>query len=243
MSSSSPESPVMTHDVVNAGLWFWQCAIVFAALSLARCLEYFVQVIINLGALKTFYLRYRICLEQRLLKRLVLNLRCEFVMQISLHITRQFNFTLYILARVSRIIVSPVVWFRPARGTAWMTRILTGFIIAIPLFTRTWTRRNRGQTPPFVRRFGRAWRLTPFRLLFFNMLLRGVVMNWFGCESQENTLLYLIEVCEVKSMLKIFRIERRNKFFEPKCTFLSKNNIFSVGSRDVTSISSRSLRK
>ena len=164
-------------------------------------------------------------------------------MQISLHITRQFNFTLYILGRVSRIIVSPVVWFRPARGTALMTRILTGFIIAIPLFTRTWTRRNRDQTPPFVRRFGRAWRLTPFRVLFFNMLLRGVVMNWFGCESQENTLLYLIEVCEVKSMLKIFRIERRNKCFEPKCTFLSKNNIFSVGSRDVTSISSRSLRK
>ena len=155
-------------------------------------------------------------------------------MQISLHITRQFNFTLYILGRVSRIIVSPVVWFRPARGTAWMTRILTGFIIAIAFFTRTWTRRNRGQTPPFVRRFGRAWRLTPFRLLFFNMLLMGVVMNWFGCESQENTLLYLIEVCEVKSMLKIFRIERRNKCFEPKCTFLSKNNIFSVGSRDVT---------
>lgn len=140
-------------------------------------------------------------LEHRLLKRLVLNLRCEFVMQISLHITRQFNFTLYILGRVSRIIVSPVVWFRPARGTALMTRILTGFIIAIPLFTRTWTRRNSGQTPPFIRRFGRAWRLTPFRLLFFNMLLRGVVINWFGCECQENTLLYLIEVCEVKSML------------------------------------------
>lgn len=71
----------------------------------------------------------------------------------------------------------------------------------------------------------------------------SIWMNWFGCESQENTLLYLIEVCEVKSMLKIFRIERRNKCFEPKCTFLSKNNIFSVGSRDVTSISSRSLRK
>lgn len=155
--------------------WFWQCAVVFAALPLAQCLEYFVQVIINLGALKTVYLRNRICLEHRLLKRLVPNLRCEFVMQISLHITRQFNFTLYILGRVSRIIVSPVVWFRPARGTAWMTRILTGFIIAIALFTRTCTRRKRGQTPPFVRRFGWAWRLTPFRLLFFNMLLRGVV--------------------------------------------------------------------
>ena len=68
-------------------------------------------------------------------------------------------------------------------------------------------------------------------------------MTWFGCESQENTLLYLIEVCEVKSMLKIFRIEKRNKCFEPKCMFLSKNDIFSVGSRDVTSISSRSLKK
>ena len=47
----------------------------------------------------------------------------------------------------------------------------------------------------------------------------------------------------MKSMLKIFRFEKRNICFEPKCMFLSKNDIFSVGSRDVTSISSRSLKK